>query len=42
MKVRQMVGKKQEDQIVDIYKEINDAIQAYAQHTGNPNRLWLR
>jgi Skp family chaperone for outer membrane proteins len=32
--VRKQVGKQQQDQIVNLYKEINDAIQAYARSQG--------
>jgi hypothetical protein len=34
LKARTMVGKKQETQLVQLYKEIQGAVQTYAQQTG--------
>jgi Skp family chaperone for outer membrane proteins len=34
LKVRQLVGKTQEDQIINLFKEVQDAIQRYAQANG--------
>ena len=34
VQVRKMVGKQQEDQIINLYKEINDAIKVCAQQQG--------